>query len=93
MTLSKRALDGNVETFLLSILREGPNYGYGLVAALNERVPGLVEFREGTIYPVLHRMERKGLLEVFWQEAENGRQRKYYRLSRKGKGVLAEQVE
>jgi DNA-binding PadR family transcriptional regulator len=93
MALSKRALDGNVETFLLSILKEGPNYGYGLVQALNERAPGLVDFGEGTVYPVLHRMEAKGLLETSWSEAQSGRRRKYYRISNKGHGVLSRNLE
>lgn len=91
--LSKRALDGNVETFILSVLRDGPNYGYGLVQALNDRAPGLVAFGEGTIYPVLHRMERKGLLSTSWGEGETGRKRKYYRLNPKGRRALSGQLE
>jgi PadR family transcriptional regulator, regulatory protein PadR len=92
MALSKRALDGNVETMLLSLLQQGPNYGYGLVQALNERAPELVAFGEGTVYPVLHRMERKGLLSTSWGE-EGGRRRKYYRLSQKGRRALQANLE
>ena len=89
MALSKRALDGNVETFLLSILKDGENYGYGLVQELNERAPGLVKFGEGTVYPVLHRIEKRGLIAPTWRKSETGRRRKYYRLTKKGHGKLA----
>lgn len=93
MALTKRALDGNVETMMLSILREGPNYGYALIEALNERAPDLLSFGEGTIYPVLHRMERKGLVETSWSIADSGRRRKYYRISTKGHTELSANLE
>jgi len=93
MHLSKRALSGKVETFLLSVLKEGPGYGYGIVSALNERAPEMVRFGEGTVYPVLHRMEAKGLVESFWREGESGRRRKYYRITRKGRGALSSDLD
>jgi PadR family transcriptional regulator PadR len=92
MALSKRALDGNVETFLLAVLREGENYGYGIVQELNERAPGLVKFGEGTIYPVLHRLEKRGLVAPTWRTGDSGRRRKYYRLTPKGRSKLSENL-
>lgn len=88
--LKKQMLDGNVETLLMTVLEDGTSYGYAIVRELNERAEGLLKLGEGTIYPVLHRMEEKGLISAHWQLAENGRQRKYYRLTPKGHRALAE---
>ena len=86
--LSKQTLDGNVESLLLAILESGPSYGYAIVKELNERAEGVLQLGEGTIYPVLHRMEDKKMIVAKWRLAENGRQRKYYRLSPKGRKAL-----
>lgn len=87
--LSKQTLDGNVETLILAILEAGPNYGYAIVKELNERAEGILQLGEGTIYPVLYRLEDKKLIAARWRLAENGRQRKYYRLISKGHKALA----
>ncbi len=86
---NKKSLDGNVETFLLLILEESPNYGYAIVRELKQKTDGLLRLGEGTVYPVLYRMEERGVLESFWQEGPNGRKRKYYRVAQKGKKALA----
>ncbi|MHC4638231.1 MAG: PadR family transcriptional regulator [Planctomycetota bacterium] len=83
--LRKQTLDGNVETLLLAILQAGPSYGYAIVKELNKRADGILNLGEGTVYPVLHRLEEKKLICSNWQLANNGRQRKYYRLTPKGK--------
>ncbi|MBW8038700.1 MAG: PadR family transcriptional regulator [Planctomycetes bacterium] len=87
--LSKQTLDGNVETLILAILEAGPSYGYAIVKELNQRADGILQLGEGTIYPVLYRLEDKKLLAAKWRLAENGRQRKYYRLISKGRKALA----
>ena len=87
--LSKQTLDGNVETLILAILEDGPSYGYAIVKELNERAEGILQLGEGTIYPVLHRLEDKKLIAARWRLAENGRQRKYYRLINQGHKALA----
>lgn len=87
--LKKQALDGNVETLLLTILESGPSYGYAIVKELNERAEGLLKLGEGTIYPVLHRLEEKKFIAAKWRSAETNRQRKYYRLTPKGRKALA----
>ena len=88
--LRKQSLDGKVETFLMAILESGPSYGYGLVQELARRAQGLLRLGEGTIYPVLHRMEERDLIAANWRESGNGRPRKYYRLTPKGRRALAE---
>ena len=93
--LSKKTLDGNVETLILAVLGDGPTYGYDLVNRLNERGGGLLKMGEGTIYPVLHRMEERGLLTATWRDGPlssggGGRRRKYYRVTVAGKKAMAE---
>lgn len=88
MKLSKQSLDGNMETMLLAVLTEGPSYGYQLVQDLNARAPGILKTGEGTIYPVLHRLEQRGLIASTWRAGETGRQRRYYRITPKGKKAL-----
>ena len=87
--LSKQTLDGNVETLLLAILEAGPSYGYAIVKELNKRSEAILQLGEGTIYPVLYRLEEKKLISAKWRLAENGRERKYYRLTARGRKALA----
>ena len=61
---NKKSLDGNVETFLLLILEESPNYGYAIVRELKQKTDGLLRLGEGTVYPVLYRMEERGVLGI-----------------------------
>ena len=90
--LTKQSLDGNVETIILSYLLRAPNYGYGLVREINEQHEGLLRLGEGTIYPVLYRMEEKGFIASQVQKTASGRQRKYYRLSPQGRRALEENL-
>ena len=87
--LSKQTLNSNVETLVLAILEAGPSYGYRIVKELNKRSDGVLRLGEGTIYPVLYRLEERKIISAKWRWAENGRQRKYYRLTAKGRKVLA----
>ncbi len=91
--LHKKTLDGNVETLLLAILREGPSYGYEIIKTVNDRAAGLLRMGEGTAYPVLHRLEDRGLITSRWTTAETGRRRKYYRLTPKGRRSLADNAQ
>lgn len=87
--LGKQAMDGKVETLVLGVLESGPSYGYQLIQDLNARAAGMLALGEGTIYPVLHRMEKRGLIAATWREGQSGRRRKYYRLTPRGKSALA----
>ena len=92
--LRKRDLDGNVETMLLALLSESPSYGYAIVKSLNQRAEGLLEFGEGTIYPILHRLEERELITAQWEKMpDSGRKRKYYHITPKGQKALSENRE
>lgn len=87
--LRKQSIEGKVETLVLGLLEAGPGYGYQLIQDLNAKAGGLLELGEGTVYPVLHRMERRGDIAANWRQAESGRKRKYYRLTPRGRRALA----
>lgn len=82
-------LRGNLDLILLSILEARPLYGFAIIQEAKERSGGYFEFREGSLYPALHRLELDGLLAA--QEGEtgrNGKPRKYYALTDKGRQAL-----
>jgi len=79
---------GSVEILLLSLLEEEPMYGYQMAKELRRRSRGYFEFKEGTLYPALHRMEERGWLRAEWQVVEEGPSRKYYHLTASGRDEL-----
>lgn len=78
---------GHLDALLLSILKAGPAHGYAIIAALSERSRGLFELPEGTVYPALHRLEDADLIASAW-ETVDGRRRRLYRLTAKGRSAL-----
>lgn len=79
---------GSVQVLILSLLGEQPMYGYQLSKELQRRSKGYFTFKEGTLYPALHRMEKEGLIRGQWQVVEEGPSRKYYYLTEKGRQEL-----
>ncbi len=67
-------------------------YGYEIIKLVNEKSNQAFEWKEGTLYPCLHRMEAEGLIDSEWRTADNGRDRKYYAITRKGAKLLTEKV-
>jgi DNA-binding PadR family transcriptional regulator len=80
---------GSTTVLILSVLVEKPMYGYQLSKELTARSGGFFEFKEGTLYPALHRMEKEGLLTSYWQVVQEGPSRKYYALTDQGRDALA----
>ena len=76
-------------SLLLSLLEERPMYGYQIVKELESRSRGYFKFKEGTLYPALHRLEKSGLIAGNWEMLSNGRQRRYYHITDKGQAKLA----
>ena len=92
--LSKELVAASTVPLVLSVLHEGPSYGYALIQRVRALSGGKIEWTEGMLYPVLHWMEKEGLIESEWREAETGRKRKYYRLRKEGRKALqAEQKQ
>lgn len=78
---------------ILNMLAERPMYGYQIAKELKRRSDGYFAFKEGTLYPALHGMEKDGLLRSEWQVVEKGPSRKYYYLTEEGKKVLADSAK
>ena len=82
-------MSGNTDSLLLFLLGHKPMYGYQIVKELEVRSQGYFKFKEGTLYPALHRLEKSGLISSQWQLLSNGRQRRYYYITAKGQTKLA----
>jgi DNA-binding PadR family transcriptional regulator len=85
-------LKGNTDILLLSLLVREPMYGYQMIKELERRSQGFFRLGEGTLYPVLHRLERAGLVKARWERLPNGGERRYYSLTRRGERRLEEQA-
>jgi len=85
-------LKGSLPLLVLHVLAQGSNHGYGIAKLIKDQSSGVLDFKEGTLYPTLHSMEKQGLIEAFEQE-EGGRMRRYYRLTTAGRAVLDAQRE
>lgn len=83
-------LKGHADLLVLAALSEGPAHGYAIVETVRARSAGAFDLAEGTVYPALYRLERQGLLESSWSDA-NPRRRRIYRLTRQGRAELAKQ--
>jgi len=71
-------------------MSNGPGYGYQILKELEQRSRGYFIFKEGTLYPVLHRLEKDGFIRGEWQAQSGGRQRRYYFITEKGRAAVAE---
>jgi PadR family transcriptional regulator PadR len=88
MKLERELMRGAGPTAVMKLLSKRAMYGYELVEALSERTDGVLAMGQSTLYPMLYNLESKGLIEADWRDADNGRQRKYYTLTGKGKTKL-----
>ena len=91
--IAKELVAASTEPLVLSLLSRGESYGYALIQEVKRLSGDKIEWTDGMLYPVLHRMEREGWIASRWGEAENGRKRKYYSLSKDGKKTLKHQRE
>ena len=91
MELNKDLIAASSTPIVLAILSEGDSYGYAIIKRVQELSGGHMEWTDGMLYPVLHRLERLGHIKARWALAESGRRRKYYRITSQGKAQLAEE--
>jgi len=93
MSFDPDLMKGSMEPVALRIISEGERYGYEIAKLVNERTGGRFRWREGSLYPCLHRLEADGLVRSFWREAPNGKIRKYYQITRRGRRELARRTQ
>ena len=78
---------GTLPTLILEALVREPSHGYRIAQRIKERSQGVLDFKEGTLYPALHKLENEGMIESY-DGAENGRTRRYYRITKSGRAML-----
>ncbi|WP_334290661.1 PadR family transcriptional regulator [Intestinibacter bartlettii] len=83
LKLNKELIKGSTITLILNELSKEPMYGYKMIKEIEGKSNGVFIFKEGTLYPILHDLEKKKLIESYW-EVENRRRRKYYKITKKG---------
>lgn len=91
MRIGKDLVAAAATPLVLGILAEGESYGYAILQRVNALSDGELEWSDGMLYPLLHRLERLGHVESAWVESPAGRRRKHYRLSSSGAAAFAEQ--
>jgi transcriptional regulator len=91
--MRKELVAASAEPLILSLLEHGESYGYAIIQDIKTRSKDEIQWTDGMLYPVLHRMERNGWIKSEWVVNENGRKRKYYAISKSGKKTLVEQRE
>ena len=93
MKFDKGLVAGSSTMLILSLLESGDMYGYQMIEELARRSNDAFQMKEGTLYPILHGLEKDGCVESFERTSESGRMRKYYRITPKGLEMLREKQE
>ncbi|HUP31043.1 MAG TPA: helix-turn-helix transcriptional regulator [Usitatibacter sp.] len=91
MEINKDLVAASATSLILAIIAEGDSYGYAILKRVSDLSGGQLQWTDGMLYPVLHRLERQGHIEGAWGASETGRKRKYYRITGPGRAQLAEQ--
>jgi len=92
MRYGRELLKGSTESLLLSLINRQPMYGYQIIKELERRSKGYFTFKEGTLYPALHRLEERELIIGRWERLATGQERRYYYITKKGQRALEEKV-
>ena len=91
--MESELLRGNTPTLVLAALADGPQHGYAIAQEINKRTDNSLKFKQGTLYPVLHTLEREGLVVGEWQHGAGERPRLVYAITDAGRAELARRVD
>src|SRR3990172_2884876 len=91
MQINKDLIAASSTPMVLAILAEADSYGYAILQRVRELSGGHLEWTDGMLYPILHRLERLGHVKARWEVAQSGRRRKYYRITSQGRKQLTEE--
>jgi PadR family transcriptional regulator, regulatory protein PadR len=86
-------LQGTLDLLILKVVALGPVHGYGIAQRIRQISSDVLQVQQGSLYPALHRLEKRGWIAADWGESENSRQARFYRLSAKGRKQLATEEE
>lgn len=92
MAQQNELMKSSSESLLLCLINQQPMYGYQIIKELEKRSQGYFRFKEGTLYPALHRLEKSGLIEGKWETLNGGRRRRYYYITEKGSEFMVEKT-
>ena len=90
MDINKDLVAASATALILSILSEGESYGYAIIQRVRELSGGHLQWTDGMLYPVLHRLQKQGLIKSTQRLSEQGRRRKYYHVTNQGEKALSE---
>lgn len=90
MNPQKELVGASTRLMILSVLARDASYGYEIIKRINDEAEGLFLWQEGTVYPILHKLEQESFVRTQWQQAESGRERKYYYITAKGREALTD---
>ena len=93
MGFNRELLKGSTDLLILSILSHAATYGYHIAKEVNARTGGLLRLKEGSLYPMLHKLEGQGLIRGKWAPSERGPDRKYYQITAHGRRALTGRVD
>lgn len=93
MKIEKSLLSGSTPMLVLSLLLDGDKYGYEMVSELARRSNNTFQLKEGTLYPLLHTMEKNGRIKAYTKSTDSGRERKYYHLTDEGRSHLEQKKQ
>ena len=93
MKINKELLKGSTTTLVLNLLNSRPMYGYEIIKVIEAKSNGIFSFKEGTLYPILHSLEADSMIDAYWNDSTEGRKRKYYKITDKGRLHMEEKKE
>ncbi len=88
MKINKELMKGSTSILILSLLEKEDMYGYQITQELRKKSDAVFDLKEGTLYPMLHGLENENAIESYWYDADNGKRRKYYRITGDGRKLL-----
>ncbi len=88
MKINRELMKGSTSILILSLLENENMYGYQITQALKKKSEDIFDLKEGTLYPMLHGLENENAIESFWIDADNGKRRKYYAITKEGRKLL-----
>lgn len=88
MAINKELVKGSTSILVLSLLSREDMYGYQITQTLKKETNNVFEMKEGTLYPLLHGLENEKAIEAYWKDADNGKRRKYYHITKAGMKLL-----
>jgi DNA-binding PadR family transcriptional regulator len=87
--MKRELVAASAEPLVLALLAQGESYGYAIIQTIRERSANEIAWADGMLYPVLHRLQQNRWIKARWVETENGRKRKYYAITARGREALA----